>query len=132
MTKQFEILPDEIETLEQFIEWVNPKSIFFGYEGFSKDEMPDDNNPSMKEEFLNLCIRIQKVCPKALFTAEPLYMKIVQNDYFCTKLKYIFTNPKAKWSECISADLSLVYTCEGGWLIAKAKEIKPYTVVDLT
>lgn len=132
MKKSTVELPEGVETLEQFIEWVNPKSIFFGYEGFGPDEMPDDDNPSMKEEFVNFCIRIQKACPKATFTAEPVYMKLVQSDYFCTKLKYIFTNPKAKWDECIKADLSLVYTCEGEWLIAKAGEIKPYTLVELT
>ncbi|QBZ70792.1 hypothetical protein pETSU_211 [Edwardsiella phage pEt-SU] len=131
MAKQLENLPDEIETLEQFLEWINPKSIFFGYEGFGKDEMPDDDNPSMKEEFATLCARIQKACPKALFTAEPLYMKIVQSDFFCTKMKYIFTNPKAKWQECIKADLAFVYGCEGEWHLARAGDMKPYTTVDL-
>lgn len=131
MTKQLEQLPDEVETLEQFLEWINPNSIFFGYEGFGKDEMPDDDNLSMKEEFTELCARIKKACPKATFTAEPLYMKIVQSDFFCTKMKYIFTNPKAKWQECLKADLAFVYGCEGEWIIARAGDMKPYTTIDL-
>lgn len=131
MPKQLEVLPDEIETLEQFIEWINPKSIFFGYEGFGPDEMPNDESPSMKEDYFNLCERIKKACPKAKFTTESMYLKIVQSDFFCTKMKYIFANPKAKWQECITADLAFVYGCEGEWVIAKGGNLKPYTTVDL-
>lgn len=125
------ILPAEVRTLEDLLDLLKPKTVFIAYEGFSKKDMPSKDNPYLTNEMEEMKNRISSCSPNINVTCEAVYSHKLVSTYFCNKWKYVFANPKAKWEESVKADLSLIFTWEGKWILVGGGELEPYTEIGI-
>uniref|UniRef100_A0AAU8KZI0 Nuclear transport factor 2 family protein n=1 Tax=Pantoea phage Survivor TaxID=3232176 RepID=A0AAU8KZI0_9CAUD len=127
----FDKLPEDIETVEDFVDSLHPRHIFIAYEGHSKEETATAAHPHLLNEMNAILERFKKAAPNSKVAIEPCYAVIVRSEYFITRWKYAFVNRGVSWRKCTKADLSMVFTVDGEWVIIQANGYKPYTKIEL-